>query len=169
MEKKSPGEFAALAACLWSCLLVTPVLIFRLRAAYLRLLWVAETRKMNVQAKKCDQGMLLGPKCVSVCSLLFPIKLCLHLWATKSFSILELVRTPCGIPWALSLQWDICCQQIQHLPRHGMWWNSQTGSRVKRGVFAVLCWEDGLDFLCFQREWCDLGSFGALEVKFQSF
>lgn len=37
------------------------------------------------------------------------------------------------------------------------------------GVFAVLHWENGLDCLYFQGKWYGLGSFGALEVKIQSF
>lgn len=48
---------------------------------------------------------------------------------------------------------------IQHLPRHGMWWNSQTSSRVKRGVFAVLHWENGLDFFTFPERMVWFGFF----------
>lgn len=89
--KKSPGEFAALAACLWSCLLVTAVLIFRLRAAYLGLLWVVETWRC------AGKGVRLGNAvCPYVCQcLLFaiPYKIVPSCLSHQILFILELVRT----------------------------------------------------------------------------
>lgn len=144
------------------------MLIFRLRAAYLGLLWVVETWRCAG-----EEVRLGNADCPYVCQcLLFaiPYKTVPSCLSHRILFHFGVSQDSCGAPWALSLQWDIFCQasfssflgmEYGETPNPNSW--------VQRGVFAVLHWENGLDFLHFQGECYGLGSFGALEVKIPSF
>lgn len=130
----------------------------------------------NIQIKGCLSGAVVGCRNKEMCRERSEIRECCQAPCVSVFALCCSYKT---VPSSLSHQvlfhfggsqeclWStlgsvsavgyLLPGLIQHLPRHGIGWNSQTSSGVNRGVFAVLHWENSLDFLHFQWEWYGLG------------